>query len=146
MVDIATPAPTGSAPVVLVVDDQVIVREVLRAGLRRHGFEVRLALDGREAIESYRQGRDAISLVLLDVQMPGLDGPEVLAALRAIEPNVRAFFMTGNPGRYGEQDLLATGVRRVFTKPLDIATVAAELRLSVRGVGREQPAVAHPPG
>jgi CheY-like chemotaxis protein len=138
--------PTNSDPVVLVVDDLALVREVLRAGLRCYGFEVRLAGDGAEAIELYRRDREAIAIVLLDVQMPGLDGPGVLTALRAIEPDVRAFFMTGDPGRYGEDDLLATGARRVFAKPLDIAEVVAELRQSLGAADREEPAVAHQPG
>jgi CheY-like chemotaxis protein len=133
MSGITTPLPSGSAPVVLVVDDLALVREMLRAVLRFHGFQVRLAGDGREAIELYRRDHDTIALVLLDVQMPGLDGPEVLTALRTIEPDVRAFFMTGNAGPYVEDELLATGARRVFAKPLDISAVVAELRQSLGG-------------
>jgi two-component system, OmpR family, response regulator len=140
---ITFPKPTGSAPVVLVVDDLPLVREVLRASLRCHGFQVRLAADGQEAIELYRRDHDAIALVLLDVQMPGVDGPAVLTALRAIEPDVRAFFMTGDAGRYGEDQLLATGARRVFAKPLDIAAIVAELRRSLVGIGRESAVAAH---
>lgn len=136
---ITAPTPNGSAPVVLVVDDLALVREVLRASLRCHGFQVRLAGDGREAIDLYRRDHNTIALVLLDVQMPGLDGPGVLTALRTIEPDVRAFFMTGDAGRYGEDDLLATGARRVFAKPLDIAAVVAELRQSLRAVAEERP-------
>jgi CheY-like chemotaxis protein len=148
MLDVAYPPSGGPDPVVLVVDDQAPVREVLRAGLQRHGFEVRSAANGRDAIESYyelsRENRDAAVTVLLDVQMPGLDGPLVLAALQAMDPGVRAFFMTGDPGRYGEDGLLATGARRVFAKPLDIAAVAAELRRGPAGVGPEAPAAANP--
>ena len=116
--------------------------------LQRHGFEVLAASDGREAIEMYheslREDSDAIDVVLLDVQMPGLDGPTVLAAMQTIDPNVRAFFMTGDPGRFSEDELLATGARRVFAKPLNIGAVVAELRGSLRPVGREEPTVAHP--
>jgi hypothetical protein len=61
-----------------------------------------------------------------------------------MDPGVRAFFMTGDPGRYGEDELLATGARRVFAKPLDIALVVAELRRSLAGVGPEGPVAAHP--
>jgi CheY-like chemotaxis protein len=135
MPDTTTATPTDSAPVVLVVDDQPLVREVLCAGLRRHGFDVRVAGDGREAIELFHKlsqwDPDDSPVVLLDVQMPGLDGPTVLAALLTIDPGVRAFFMTGDRGRYDEGGLLATGARRVFAKPLDLAEVAAELRQAV---------------
>jgi CheY-like chemotaxis protein len=122
---------THATPVVLVVDDMELIREVLRASLRCQGFQVRVADDGPEAIELYRREYDAIAIVLLDVQMPGMDGPEVLTALRAIEPAVTAFFMSGDAGRYGEDELLATGARRVFAKPLDIAAVVAEFRRSL---------------
>jgi CheY-like chemotaxis protein len=136
-------APCDSESVVLIVDDVALVREVLRAGLRCHGFAVRQAGDGQEAVELYRREHDTIAIVLLDVQMPGLDGPAVLAALRVIQPSIRAFFMTGDPGRYGEEGLLATGARRVFAKPLDISMVVAELRRSLTSLGEESPTVVH---
>jgi two-component system OmpR family response regulator len=130
MFGISGPIAAAEAPVVLVVDDVDAVREVICAGLRRHGFEVREAGSGRDAIELYhellQQDRDVT--VLLDVQMPGLDGPLVLAALRAMDPGVRAYFMTGNPGRYDEDELLAMGGCRVFPKPFPVAAAAAEFR------------------
>lgn len=136
--------PAAPAPVVLVVDDTDAVREVVRALLRRHGFEVRVAANGRDSLDAYhdlvRRGHDVT--VLLDVQMPELDGPRVLAALRATDPGVRAYFMTGDPGRYGEDGLLAMGARRVFRKPLDVAGVAAEFRRGAAAAGPAVPVVA----
>jgi two-component system OmpR family response regulator len=130
MFDTSEPITAAGGPVVLVVDDTDAVREVVSLGLRRQGFEVRAADNGRDAIELYhelrQQNRDVT--VLLDVQMPGLDGPLVLAALQALDPGVRAYFMTGDPGQYGEYELVAMGGRRVFPKPLDLAAVAAEFR------------------
>ena len=126
-------------PVVLVVDDTDLVREVVSAGLRLHGFEVWVAGDGREALELFNelsQWEHGRTVVLLDVQMPGLDGPMVLAALQTIDPDIWAFFMTGDAGGYSEDELLARGARRVFSKPLDIARVAAEFRQCPRGSGR----------
>jgi|GEM_PF-5873637 len=126
-------------PVVLVVDDYAPVLEVLRAGLCSHGFEVQVARNGREAIERFYESSQPahahVTLVLLDVQMPELDGPTVLSALQSIEPEVRAFFMTGDSGRYTVADLLESGAQRVFAKPLDIAAAAAEMRRSLVGSG-----------
>jgi CheY-like chemotaxis protein len=130
MFGISGPIAATGDPLVLVVDDTDAVRECICAGLRRHGFEVRAAGSGRDAIELYhellRQDRDVT--VLLDVQMPGLDGPQVLAALRTMDPGVRAYFMTGDPGRFGEDELLALGTRRVFPKPFPVAAAAVEFR------------------
>jgi CheY-like chemotaxis protein len=130
MFGISESGAADEAPVVLVVDDTDAVRDVICAGLRLHGFEVRAAGSGRDAIELFhellQQDRDVT--VLLDVQMPGLDGPLVLAALQTLDPDVRAYFMTGHPGRYGEDELLAMGGRRVFSKPFPVAVAAAEFR------------------
>jgi CheY-like chemotaxis protein len=130
MFDISGPRTAAEDPVVLVVDDTDAVREVVSAGLRHHGFDARGADNGRDAIELYHELRqqDRDVTVLLDVQMPGLDGPLVLAALQALYAGVRSYFMTGDPGEYTEAELLARGARRVFPKPLDLAAVAAEFR------------------
>jgi CheY-like chemotaxis protein len=135
----------GRAPLVLVVDDFPLVLAVVRAGLERHGFGVLLAGDGREAIDLYERDHHRIALVLLDVQMPVLDGPRVLTVLRTIDPDVRAFFMTGDAGRYTLDDLLAIGARRVFFKPLNFPSVAAELRQNLAPADREE-CLAAPPG
>jgi CheY-like chemotaxis protein len=152
MTTTAPPTAADRDPVVLVVDDTECVREVLQAGLRPRGFDVHVARDGREAIELYhalaQEGRSAT--VVLDVQMPGLDGPLVLSALRAMDPRVRAYFMTGDPGGYGVDELLSAGARRVFAKPIDIAEVAGELRRvepdAEREVTRADPARPIPGG
>lgn len=49
--------------------------------------------------------------------MPGRDGPETLAALRELDPHLRFCFMTGESGRYSDQDLLGLGALAVFHKP-----------------------------
>ena len=130
MYEISAPITAAEEPIVLVVDDTDAVREVVSLGLRHHGFEVRAAGSGRDALELYHELRqqDRAVTVLLDVQMPRLDGPLVLAALRTLEPGVRAYFMTADAGEYCEGDLLAMGGRGVFQKPFPIAVAAAEFR------------------
>jgi PAS domain S-box-containing protein len=76
------PAPDRRSGTVLVVDDEPTVRRSVRAILARAGFEVLQASDGLEALELFERARDRISLVLLDLTMPGLSGPETLEALR----------------------------------------------------------------
>ena len=78
-----TARPPAERPGVLVVDDEHLVRALLQLGLERDGFEVWSASNGREAIDLYREHRERIAAVLLDVRMPGLDGPATLGALRA---------------------------------------------------------------
>jgi CheY-like chemotaxis protein len=116
-------------PSVLVVDDDAAIRAVLRAGLERHGLQVWLAASGEEAIDLYRRHWQAIAVVLLDVRMPGLDGPETFDALRRLDPHVRACFMSGDPGDYEPEELLARGARQVFAKPFRVAELATALWL-----------------
>ena len=78
-----TGLPPRAKPGVLVVDDEHLVRVIMQLGLERDGFEVWTAANGRQAIELYREHREDIAAVLLDVRMPGLDGPATLGALRA---------------------------------------------------------------
>ncbi len=119
---------TEGKPTVLVVDDDAAVRTLLDVGLRHHGFTVLPAASGAEAVEQWRRQPDAVAVVLLDVQMPGMDGPQTLRALRALAPDLPCCFMTGNPGRYLEQDLVALGVVHVFAKPFPLAEAAERLR------------------
>jgi CheY-like chemotaxis protein len=118
-----------TGPGVLVVEDHADLRQLLGVALPQFGLPVWLAGGGREAVRLYREHRPEIGVVLLDVRMPDLDGPETLAALRELDPAVRVVFMTGNTGPYTTEELLALGPARVLEKPiLGLAALAQTLR------------------
>jgi len=123
----AVPSTHTSRPGVLVVDDDPFLLALLRTVLERHGFEVHAAASGEQAIDLYRRNHDTLSLALLDVCMPGLDGPHTLAELRRIDPSLRACFMSGHTGKYGADDLRASGMLQFFDKPFAINHLAEEL-------------------
>jgi two-component system OmpR family response regulator len=105
-------------PGVLVVEDEPAVLQMLGVALRQYGFTVRPAGSGEEAVRLYQEHPGGIDVALLDVQMPrGMDGPQTLDALRRLDPCLPAVFMSGNTGRYSEEDLLGRGAARVFQKP-----------------------------
>jgi CheY-like chemotaxis protein len=112
---------------ILVVDDEAMIRNLLKIGLVHYGFTVWLAADGAEAMELYRRHGEAIAVVLLDVCMPELDGPQTLAALRDLNPEIRCCFMTGNPGAYGEPVLEQLAGATVLAKPFALPVVAQML-------------------
>ncbi len=121
---------------ILVVDDDAAVRDLLDFALRHQGFAVWLAATGQEALEQYRRYGATIDVALLDVLMPGLDGPQTLAALQALNPQVRCCFMTGDLGLYNEGELRTMGAAVVFYKPFRLAEVAQVLRgLAVEAAG-----------
>ena len=125
----ATPRTHG----ILVADDEWAVRAVLGVALRGKGFALWLASDGHEALDLYRRCRETIDVVLLDVCMPGWDGPQTLAALREVNPQVRCCFMSGDLGRYTEQGLRDLGAAAVLQKPFRVAEIAQALWDLARG-------------
>jgi len=120
-------------PGVLVVDDDRLVRLMVQLGLERNGFDVWLAPNGRAAIDQYREQQERIAVVLLDVCMPGLDGPATLDALRALNADVQACFMSGDLGKYEPEELLQRGAAQVIAKPFQLDHLADILRLLAHG-------------
>jgi PAS domain S-box-containing protein len=81
--------------VVLIVDDELLVREMAGKALRRQGFEVLLAASAAEAIDVLTRHSGEIPLVVLDLSMPGMGGEEVLPELRRIRPEIRVVVSSG---------------------------------------------------
>jgi len=90
-----TPTPTGDETV-LVVEDEPHVRRLAVLGLRAHGYAVLEAADGAEAIETATRVGTTIDVIVSDVMMPGMSGPELLNRLSAIAPQARAVLMSGH--------------------------------------------------
>jgi DNA-binding NtrC family response regulator len=115
---LTSPPPSETAkPVILLVDDEAMVRNFLEIGLRQRGYEVRLAPNGQAALDLYRAEPTAITLVILDVRMPVLDGCRTLEALRQVNPHVRCCVITGYSGGYTVKDLTDRGAACVLEKP-----------------------------
>jgi CheY-like chemotaxis protein len=97
--DTTAPAPRRLPPrgsgTVLLVDDEAALRSLGQTILEQHGYRVLLAEDGAEAVEVYRREKDRIDLVVLDLTMPRLSGPDAFRRLLEIEPQVRVLFASG---------------------------------------------------
>jgi DNA-binding response OmpR family regulator len=120
-------APVSRKPGVLVVDDDPVLLGLLNTALRKYGFEVWLAATGPEAIQIYQRQRARINVVLLDVRMPGLDGPDTLAELQRINAAVACCFMSGFAGEYTPAELLGRGALHYFDKPFRLAEIVRVL-------------------
>src|SRR5205085_12229510 len=81
--------PLGQGEVVLVVDDEMAIREITKSTLEAYGYRVLTASDGTEAIAIYAQNKDTIQVVLTDMMMPYLDGAATIRALQKVNPQVR---------------------------------------------------------
>jgi two-component system, chemotaxis family, chemotaxis protein CheY len=120
----------ASLPRVLVIDDMAGVRESLRAALRGAGFDVATANDGREGLEALAAG--TFDIVVTDIWMPEVDGLNVIKRIRATQPHLRVFAMTGGGPRLTIEAAGSIaevwGAERVFVKPFDEAALIAAIK------------------
>jgi CheY-like chemotaxis protein len=114
----ATPA-TPSAPSVLVVDDEPAIRTVLRLILELEGYAVRTASGGEQALA--RVSEAAPRLVLLDVQMPGMDGWQTLPRLKVLAPTMPIIIVSGI--RHLREEAAAHHADGALPKPFDVDSV-----------------------
>ncbi len=110
------------------MDDDPLLLNLITRVLKASAFAVWTASSGEEAVAAYQEHQHEIDVVLLDVRMPGQDGPTTLAHLRRINPALCCCFMTGHSGNYTTADLLAFGARCCFDKPFRLEDVAQTLR------------------
>jgi signal transduction histidine kinase/ActR/RegA family two-component response regulator len=109
--------PRGHAELVLVVDDEKAIREVAQRTLEHFGYRVLTAANGAEALAIYRQERDEIAAVLIDMAMPVMDGPAAITALRAINPQVKIISASGLDTVGGARGAIGAGGRVFIPKP-----------------------------
>ena len=114
---------------VLVVDDQAAQRELLAGFLRDLGAEAQTAVDGRQALEIVR--RSLPDVVLSDVRMPGMDGRDLLRAVKSGNPEIEVVLVTAYATVPEAVACLKEGAADYLLKPLDLDEVEHVLRLAV---------------
>ncbi len=129
--DRAEPSLAGNGRLVLVVDDEALVRRSTRLSLERRGFQVIEAGDGPSAVRLFEERRREITVVILDMIMPGMRGREVFLALRAAQPDVRVLLVSGSGLDAEAKSILALGVSGFLPKPY----ADRELAAGLEGVG-----------
>ena len=101
---------------VLVVDDEPLVRDLLRRSLRKDGYVVELAADGDDALDRFLQGR--FDLVITDWKMPGLSGDQLSNAIQMNGNSVSVIMITGFPELFDEANNQPSAVDYILPKPL----------------------------
>jgi CheY-like chemotaxis protein len=118
----------------LVVDDELPVRSLTARLLRKAGYEVVEARDGREAWSYLQRAERAVDGLLTDVVMPGITGTELAALVREHRPEIPIVLMSG----YSNNDLLERGLRLahglLLTKPFTEATLLSRVRQALGGM------------
>jgi|GEM_PF-5526819 len=109
--------PRGHGELVLVVDDEQSIIEVTREMMENNGYRVVTAGDGVEAITTYADLKDEISLVLTDLIMPFMDGPSTIRAICKLNPGARIIAWSGGGDRAMIRDAILAGARKFLPKP-----------------------------
>ena len=114
----------GGTETVLVVDDDEGIRNLLQSVLTLNGYSILTGIDGEDGLQTYRRERERIDLVLLDVSMPRLSGLEVLAEVRALDPEAKVVMISGYAGNKNDFSL----AQAFIEKPLSIPALLQTLR------------------
>ena len=147
------PAPDSAAPFevlrgqgrrILVVDDEESIRLVTLAALQRHGFVVETAVDGEDALASFRRDPTRFAAVITDLMMPRLGGRELIAELRWLAPRLPLIASSGLSGDQptGEEDstLQELGATVLLRKPYTEAELLVTLQAAFAPGPRTPPA------
>jgi CheY-like chemotaxis protein len=89
--------PTGGSETLLIAEDDPAIRTVCRHILQQFGYKLLEARDGQEAVDIYHTHSAEISLVILDMIMPGMNGREAYEAMQNRTPDLKALFISGYP-------------------------------------------------
>lgn len=131
-------------PLILLVEDESIVREVTRQVLQYAGYQVVESSGAEEALRLAAELRGRIGLLLTDVVMPGMNGAELAHQLESTHPDLVTVFMSG----YAESDVLRDVMRRKsvihIQKPFTVEVLLSRIADALQGglVRREAPVLA----
>ncbi|OGV53093.1 MAG: hypothetical protein A2X49_17320 [Lentisphaerae bacterium GWF2_52_8] len=119
--------PVGSG-LILVVDDEGIMRKTAKGILEKLGYQVILAEDGEEAVNIFRERHDEIALTLLDMAMPKKSGKEAYIDMKQIQPDLKTLLVSGFKRDDRIIEVLELGINGFVQKPYSMVTLAQEVK------------------
>jgi CheY-like chemotaxis protein len=114
---------------VMWVDDHEIALDIWSQMLKKLGYTVLQARYGYEAIEVFEKNMDKVSLVILDMQMPGMDGCEVYDRLKMIQPNIKTLLVSGCIQESSIEQLSTRSFDGFIQKPFNVRELSEKIKM-----------------
>jgi PAS domain S-box-containing protein len=127
---------TGHGELILIVDDEIPIQEITRTSLETHHYKTLVASDGIEAIAQYAKHADKISVVLMDIMLPSLDGITAIHTLQKINPQVKIIATSGFLSKAKLGEIMRTGVKKFLSKPYTVNELLLSLQEIINEVGQ----------
>lgn len=124
----------------LVVDDEPITLDIVKGGLKPHGYHVLCAESGKEALGLLEQ--EAVDLAILDYSLPDMCGADLYQKIHALRPELPVIFLTAHSNVQTAVKLMKSGIRDYLTKPFSLSELSERIQVSLQ---RPTLAAAPPP-
>ncbi|MEW5724170.1 MAG: ATP-binding protein [Thermodesulfobacteriota bacterium] len=123
----------GGTEVILLVDDERAILEIVKSFLERYGYQLITADGGERALELYRERRDEVDLVVLDLGMPGMGGHSCLKEILALNPGAKVLIASGYTTKKHEKDVIESGAAGFVGKPYKLTDLLKVIRRVLDG-------------
>jgi len=122
------PGLLGGSEVVLFVDDEEMICDIGEQILKAMGYRTIIARNGAEAVEIYKQNRDGIDMVILDIFMPKMGGIEAFDRIKEVDPNVKVLISSGCNLNDQVMEIIGRGCNGFIQKPFRFKDLSYKMR------------------
>jgi PAS domain S-box-containing protein len=112
---------------VLLIDDEEVVREIGSDMLKTLGLKCLTAVNGTEGVELFKKNSSEIKLVILDIEMPGISGEKVFHILRELNPEIKILIASGYGREYLEAEIFKSKISHFIPKPFKIEQLSYQV-------------------
>ena len=113
---------------ILVIDDEDMLRDVLKEVLEMVGFSALFASSGRAGIQLFEENRDRVHLILMDILMPEMSGLETHKEIKALDPDMKFIFMSGFPDKDALSLRELVGEYVFVKKPFSVKEIVSHIK------------------
>jgi CheY-like chemotaxis protein len=120
-------ASSGQAKTILLIDDEELVIKISEMMLKELGYKVLKAHNGYEGLQLFEAHKTEIDLIISDLEMPKMNGNEVLKKLRKIDPEIKVLLSSGSLTDADEQSIIDRGFNGFLQKPYNLVELCGKI-------------------